>query len=548
MKPIKVVVAIFFVTTILGTPSYIVKADYVKPSEVILFNDGYENNTARVIGWTDWTPLGWTFNDVSSFAYEEGQPYAYAELVRNSTEAHQGNFSSKHFAPHALRMVAESGKVWWRSTYCNFMKRFYEEQSELYVRWYQKFETLPTGNWEDFIVFYMLGPRYFTRMEVHIAMMDDQIQLSYGKLWFIEDGEILYTGLGVPVNITTGQWYRFEVYYKSDPVNGEYRAWFEGDEILSVTNLNTTPGEGQYLPNGFDLGILNRRKNDNYTAWTDDVLVATRRVLEVDPIVDLALWVLDNKTGIPVSNALVQLEPHQGYTNDTGAITYEGLRGFTSYEGKISKSGYRNQVGNVDVFDEDTVLKFYLEPFPEGKGALKARAWKGNESVQAIVTIPLNTWPEYYVTPFLIDMDAGTYNLTAFFDDQNVTQVVTVVEGEYVDVDFKFTIQNGTLEIHAFRESSEVEATAIVSNHFNITKIFVTPASIELKPGTYILEITYGDRTLYKNRTIEEGQNLFLTFYFEPEIIWEYDYLRDWGIIILPVAMAAGIVIFIKKR
>src|SRR4030042_1800265 len=180
------------------------------------------------MGWLDYTPWGWSFNDVSS------ENNASIMLVNDKASAHHGNMSAKHYATRAVWTETEE-KDFWNPTFCNFMKQFSEGFPELYVRWYEKFETLaPAGGYLP--IFYTfpaagVGGGAYSAVSFEVGIWSDRQDppkrgVYASKMYGASDSN-------VEIPLETNRWYSFEVWYKYDLVNGEYRVWFDGKEIMA---------------------------------------------------------------------------------------------------------------------------------------------------------------------------------------------------------------------------------------------------------------------------------------------------------------------------
>jgi len=86
----------------------------------------------------------------------------------------------------------------------------------------------------------------------------------------------------------TDKWYHFEAMYKYGVTNGEYHLWIDGEEIIAITGIDTTPRNtysGQpvsldYRPAGFEVGItsLMTDPSEDYVGWIDNIIAANYRV------------------------------------------------------------------------------------------------------------------------------------------------------------------------------------------------------------------------------------------------------------------------------
>ena len=75
-------------------------------------------------------------------------------------------------------------------------------------------------------------------------------------------------------------------------------------------------------------------------------------------------------------------------------------------------------------------------PPPPRKGILEVHAYADGQEVAAAVKI--SGVPDVYTTPFSVELDPGTYTLTATYQNQTQTVTATVAEGEATRVDFQF--------------------------------------------------------------------------------------------------------------
>jgi len=330
---------------VIGNPQLLSRTP--KPSGLSkLLETGFEDDVPMQIAINGSLPLGTPGRPIGfgqmdldakltvNETYPEGLIWGRAGIwvVRDPTKAHSGNSSVKLWAGSWTENLSPKKALEYFDTetvYDLMMRKWPQNHSQLYVRWYQKFESLPPNPWDYITIFYLIGhlrtPTYWsTYMEslsVNIAKTHQGYSLGISKLWGAKEVSTL-------INITTNKWYSFEVWYKYGVTDGEYKFWMDGKTIFSLTGLNTTPPlVGETLPRGFDLGIRHRSNRiNNITAWLDDVVVANYRVGPIDwtpPSVDLSIEVLDSSSKNNVSNALVQLGSYQQYTNETGFATFE---------------------------------------------------------------------------------------------------------------------------------------------------------------------------------------------------------------------------------
>lgn len=575
MKPVLRFIIIVFVLTVKSVRT--INLGIANPSEVTLFEDGFEENVPMEMAYNGslplsapTTPTGWTTNDIDASLYENGTILgpARAWIVQDATEAHHGEFSAKFWTgPAKDDFGVGTGR------YSLLMKRWWDDPStpheftEFYVRWYQKFETLPTTQGKEFNAFYMLAVQYSddysTIVNIYIenAMvkirMEDTLKIAFYKLW--NNGSTFGAGK-TPVNLTTNKWYCFEVWYKSDPINGEYKLWLDGDELFSVTGINSTPPARLSHPNGFDLGLMHYDTDEstNYTAWIDCVVAADYRVgpegwMPPDTV-DVTIQVFNNETKNYVPNAFVKMDSYEGYTNESGFIIFTEIPSFSSYTLTISKSGYQTFMESVSISDTNLNLQFYLIPIASGKGSLKVSAYRGGQSVAASVEVVIDDITiGSYITPFTIDLDTGTYQLRVHYENQKLSKTVDILEGQTVFIKIEFPVETGIFEIQAYADSTEIALVVEISNSSGVVATVETPYSVELSPGTYILNATYNGQTITKTETLLEGQTKSITFQFEGKDegenekgVLQYD-IETITLTFLLIALIVGAIIAIKE-
>ena len=509
----------------------------------VFIRDSFENNTARIMNRNDPPPVGWTSNDIST---ENG---AYIELVNNANEAHHGDFSCKIFAPHARRTVEEDPTL--NPTYSNLMFGFGRNMTEVYVRWYQKFENLPSADWEVFSIFYFIGKGYVTNMEVSILRRDGQTYIRYSRLWGASDIDEWGTQ-SVLVNLTTDQWYCFEVWYKSDPVEGEYRAWFEGKEILRLTNLNTTPrGERPHLPNSFDVGILTNREYYNYTSWVDCVVAANTKIGPegwTPPSIDLTVQVLDNRTKSPVSDAQVELASYVGYTNEFGFVTFRGVPAFSRYVLTASKYRYQKTQEPKYVTDITPALQISMEPIPQGMGALIVYTTYKGRSISAQLEITGSSTNVSLTTPLIVNLYPGTYELRAYFGSLEAHATASVSEGQTSLANIEFPLMKGILEIQIYSNLVPVSISVEITDEGGTVIAYQTPCKVELMPGTYLLKSAYAYQTRSTRILVVEGETRSVELHFKGWLSYFLDDIVKLSLIVLGAGCGLIVAVSLFRR
>jgi hypothetical protein len=152
---------------------------------------------------------------------------------------------------------------------------------------------------------------------------------------------------------------------------------------------------------------------------------------------NVTIQVFDNKTKNYVSNAFVKMGSLEGYTNETGFITFSEVPTFSTHTLDISKSRYYTLTKSISVTEKDPNLAVYLEPTSPGKFEIKAitgltevvSTVEISDSLGVVTTV---------VTPNTLEVNPGTYTLKATYKDQTQVRSTTVLEGQTVSVIFEF--------------------------------------------------------------------------------------------------------------
>jgi hypothetical protein len=76
---------------------------------------------------------------------------------------------------------------------------------------------------------------------------------------------------------------------------------------------------------------------------------------------------------------------------------------------------------------------------------------------------------------------------------------------------------SGTLEVHAYVDGTEVEALATIDS-----KVYSTPAIINLEPGFYSVVVEHGNLVRWETAQISEGATTRLDFKFPIETVGKF--------------------------
>jgi len=96
--------------------------------------------------------------------------------------------------------------------------------------------------------------------------------------------------------------------------------------------------------------------------------------------------------------------------------------------------------------------------------------------------------------------------------------------------------QVGVLEVHAYSDSTEVEASVEVLG----VGTFKTPFTKQLNAGSYTLKATYQDQEQTKTATVKEGVTTKVNFTFGVQI--------PWLLILLGGAAALVVVAYVARK
>jgi hypothetical protein len=238
-------------------------------TRTIYFEDSFEEETPRTFGW------GYSYppeDPPASWGADISDPIASVEVVSGSSAAYHGDIGLYFNCPRAENVTTVYDYIFTRLGYD-------EIQDVFYVSWYQKFENLPTVSWKAAAIFVMAsrtGTLYAAQTgEVTITKESVNINKMYNS------GS--YSSTSAAYTFESDKWYHFEIMYKYGVTDGEYKLWIDNDVVISSTGMDTTPILGlDYRPAGFEIGLLSRVEDEDYSCWLDDVLVANYPVGNVD--------------------------------------------------------------------------------------------------------------------------------------------------------------------------------------------------------------------------------------------------------------------------
>jgi len=320
----------------------------------ILYKDSFETSALGKFGWAFGTlPSGWgpdisdehgSFGEVENTTVQEGKQAVllHAPQFNESTGRVYSNIA------RALRGLAEPGF------------------SEFYVRWYVRFQVLPGTNWRYIQMSHISNGDHATETaSVILSRINDTYFIGISNMW----GNITQKSAPYPFAVDT--WYRFDLYYKYGVADGEYRLWINKEEVIAVTNQDTTPRwngvprpfDPVYLPKDWDGGNEHTDDTQGYYLYVDNFLFADYRVdLDWAPpeTATITIRAFDNKTKNPIPNALVKMGSYEGYTNESGLITFTGMPTIL-YTLNVSEQRHHAVTELVDIYS-DKNMEFYLDP------------------------------------------------------------------------------------------------------------------------------------------------------------------------------------------
>ncbi|MBA7490855.1 hypothetical protein ES702_01398 [subsurface metagenome] len=144
--------------------------------------------------------------------------------------------------------------------------------------------------------------------------------------------------------------------------------------------------------------------------------------------------------------------------------------------------GFSSLFGTAEQFNTAVSIYATYEP---SKGTLNVYAVADSETVKASVQVKETQQQEN--TPFSLRLEPGTYTLTATYEDQTLTKIITIEAGETSTVTFPFTLMH-TLTI----VSAPIPTLPFTLNGADV----VTPFNQKMPQGTYTLivpsQVTFG--------------------------------------------------------
>jgi len=563
-----VVTILLICTLLLSMASFETRAT----SNTILFETGFESDPVLELAFngslpkgSPAVPSGWSTVDDDAF-YNNGTITGPARIwiLHDPSNAHSGDVTAMFSAGQA-GILGE----WDMIRYCLLLKSWWENDrtptklNELYVRWYQKFAALPSSPGQSLNIFNMLGIEYsgsavlndYTQSAVVRINVDNNNTrtIGFNKIW---NNGITTESPEIPVSLATNRWYSFEVWYKSDAQNGEYKLWIDGAQVLSITGIDSTPSSKFSVPYAFEVGLSHSQRDPStsYVAWVDDVVAANYRVgpegWHPSGTLTIPIRVTDSVTGKGIPNALVKVGEFEGRTDQSGAVTLEGIPQWTPYAVSVTVSGYRTITQSVSLTDTSYAMEFRLVPIPAGKGSLVVDATKKNASVSASVEVISNldnTAKGSFNTPFATDLDPGTYLLRAKYRNQTLDMLATIAQGQTSIVTVEFPPQNGTLLVKAFAASTEVTSLVTIWDSNGVLMTVNTPVNMTLIPMSYTLEARYGQQTVSQNVIIEEGLALSLEFQFEENKLVFPPQVQTFGLVFVAIAILVGLIFVVRE-
>lgn len=200
------------------------------PKSTVIFQDDFETG------------------DLSKWTGTNGVPAV------TSTQKYLGNYSAEDDA---------SG---------DFLYKDFAAQTTVFVRGYFRFSNLPSATGQQ-IRFMQIATgsgsygTFFGRLILTYSGAGQILSLNY---WYPSPGgSIVY-----PINLQPNTWHSYEFKFVKHQTNGEYRAWVDGNEIITLTNIDTSGA-----PDVSKIAV-----GEEYisgmaaTTWVDSVVVSTSYV------------------------------------------------------------------------------------------------------------------------------------------------------------------------------------------------------------------------------------------------------------------------------
>lgn len=274
---------------------------------------------------------------------------------------------------------------------------------------------------------------YTPREGSHLAQLSIQKKAT-GFIWSIESPYSAKYMSTSPMIINLGQIYFVEYVLRlGTALDSEMLLRINGQEILTVTGMNLT---GTPYLNTVDFGMYWATPSQKIDVYD----VAVYGVSTV-PITRTISGILkDSGTMSPLGGATISAGVMSDVTDPTGIFNITVSPGV--YTLTATKSGYVSSSLSVDVtVGNSTNLQVLMSPItiPPEKGILSVKAYEGNTSLTITATVMNNnTVIGQGMTPFEMQLNAGTYTVSAEHNGQIKTQTASVTSGTTTNVILDF--------------------------------------------------------------------------------------------------------------
>lgn len=150
-----------------------------------------------------------------------------------------------------------------------FCYKDFTGQITIFVRGYFRFSALPTTSGQVRFLRLGYGSGAWGNL---IARLILEWTGTHGLTLHLQSGypESVFS---YPISMSPNTWYPFEIKFVKHATNGEYRVWFDDNEVITVTGLDTS---GASVVNKIALG--NEYSTFATTVWVDSVKVANQYI------------------------------------------------------------------------------------------------------------------------------------------------------------------------------------------------------------------------------------------------------------------------------
>ncbi len=149
----------------------------------------------------------------------------------------------------------------------DFVYKDFTGQTTVFVRGYFRFSELPTTSGQFRFLRLGYGSGGWGSL---IARLIIEWTGTHGLTLHLQSGYPDST-FSYPISMDVNTWYPFEIKFVKHATNGEYRVWFDGNEVITITGLDTS-GAGDATK--IALGNVYTSAGLNTIVWVDSVKVA----------------------------------------------------------------------------------------------------------------------------------------------------------------------------------------------------------------------------------------------------------------------------------